>query len=150
VGVDRHGYLLDANVLSELLKPSPNQGVVERVRRHWNESTTAAPVYHEMLFGARRLSPGRRREMIEHYLDEVVRRTLQVLPYDTAAAAWHAGERARLSALGQVPPFVDGQIAAIAQTNGLTLITANVADFRLFTSLNVEDWTSPHGRADLP
>jgi tRNA(fMet)-specific endonuclease VapC len=41
-----------------------------------------------------------------------------------------------------VPPFVDGQTAAIASTKGLTVVTANVADFRLFDGLDVEDWRS--------
>ena len=110
------------------------------MRQHWEVAATAALVYHEMVFGARRLASGRTRAAIERYLDQVVRATLPILPYDTAAAAWHAAERARLSALGQVPPFVDGQIAAIACTNGLTVVTANVADFRLFDGLDVEDW----------
>src|SRR3989442_1172084 len=79
---------------------------------------------------------------LERYLDEVVRATIPILAYDAAAAGWHAAERARLSASGRTPPFVDGQIAAIARTNGLILVTANVADFRDFVDLDVEDWRS--------
>jgi predicted nucleic acid-binding protein len=37
---------------------------------------------------------------------------------------------------------VDGQIAAIASTNGLTLATINVADFANFTDLTIQDWRS--------
>ncbi|CAA9253517.1 MAG: hypothetical protein AVDCRST_MAG77-2218 [uncultured Chloroflexi bacterium] len=133
-------YLLDANVLSELLKPRPNAGVAERLGRHGDAVATGAPVYHELLFGARRLPPGRRRAEIERYLEQVVRATVPILPYDAAAADWHAAERARLAALGRTPPFVDGQIAAIARTNALTLVTANGADFRPFAGLDIEDW----------
>jgi tRNA(fMet)-specific endonuclease VapC len=39
------------------------------------------------------------------------------------------------------PPFADGQIASIAATRDLTLVTANVADFERFEGLRVEDWT---------
>jgi tRNA(fMet)-specific endonuclease VapC len=65
---------------------------------------------------------------------------MPILPYDADAADWHAAERARLAFAGRVPPFVDGQIAAIAVTRGLTLVTANVADFRPFAGLTVIDW----------
>ncbi len=51
-------------------------------------------------------------------------------------------ERARLAAHGRTLPFVDGQIAAIAQTNNLVLVTANAADFRDFAGLTIEDWRS--------
>ena len=78
----------------------------------------------------------------ERYLDEVVRVSMPILAYDAGAATWHATERARMSAVGQPGPFVDGQIAAIARTNGLVLVAANLNDFRDFAELEVEDWRS--------
>ncbi len=41
---------------------------------------------------------------------------------------------------GRTPPFVDGQIAAIAHSQGLTLVTANTEDFRYFDELELADW----------
>jgi len=66
-----------------------------------------------------------------------------VLPYDERAANWHAAERARLAGIGLTPPFVDGQIAAIARANDLTLVTANQADYAGFQGLEVVAWHSP-------
>ena len=63
-----------------------------------------------------------------------------MLDYDREAADWHARERARLSAAGRTPPFVDGQIAAIAYVNDLILVTANVSDFENFRGLRVQNW----------
>ncbi|MEA3360272.1 MAG: VapC toxin family PIN domain ribonuclease, partial [Thermodesulfobacteriota bacterium] len=63
-----------------------------------------------------------------------------ILPYDDRAAEWHAKERARLSAKGATPSFVDGQIAAIASVNGLVLVTRNVDDFKTFLDLKLENW----------
>jgi len=74
------------------------------------------------------------------YLDEAVAMAVPILPHDAAAAAWHGRERARLSALGAPPSFADGQIAAIAGLNGLTVVTANVNDFESFDGLRVESW----------
>jgi tRNA(fMet)-specific endonuclease VapC len=39
-------------------------------------------------------------------------------------------------------PYADGQIAAIAFVHALTLVTANVRDFRSVKGLHVEDWRS--------
>ena len=65
---------------------------------------------------------------------------MTILPYDEAAAAYHARERARLEQLGRPPAAVDASIAAIAVTHGLTLATRNVVDFSSFTGLTVENW----------
>ena len=46
----------------------------------------------------------------------------------------------RLTVAGRMPPFVDGQIAAIAYTNGLILATFNIDDFRGFKGPTVESW----------
>lgn len=116
--------------------------MMARLRDHEPELATAAPVWHELSFGACRLPKSRRRAMVERFLFEVVARTMPVLPYDQAAAAWHAAERARLVAQGKTPPYVDGQIAAIAKVNGLILVTGNVVDYADFDGLSVEDWRS--------
>jgi tRNA(fMet)-specific endonuclease VapC len=65
---------------------------------------------------------------------------MPALAYDARAAEWHARERVRLEAAGRPMPYADGQIAAIAMVNGLTLVTANVRDFRRVDGLRVEDW----------
>jgi tRNA(fMet)-specific endonuclease VapC len=49
---------------------------------------------------------------IEAYLTQVVAPAISILLYDREAAAWHAGERARLTAIGKTPPFAGGIIAA--------------------------------------
>ncbi|MDE0056775.1 MAG: hypothetical protein OXP07_01525, partial [Defluviicoccus sp.] len=98
-------------------------------------------VWHELRFGCARLPPSRRRERIERYLDIVVIASFPVLEYDREAADWHARERARLSALGRTPPFVDGQIAAIAYVNDLFLVTKNMRDFERFRGLRLEVWS---------
>lgn len=134
-------YVLDTNVLSEPAKPSPDRRVMERMRRHRTEVATAAPVWHELFYGCARLPASPRRQALERYLREALAPTLPVLPYDAAAATWHAAERARLEALGRTRPFVDGQIAAVARVRGLVLVTRNLADYKDFDGLVLEDWS---------
>ena len=134
-------YLLDTNVVSEPLRPAPNAKVLARLKRHQDELAIASVVWHELWFGCRRLPMSAKRTAIERYLNEVVAASMPILPYDLAAAEWHARERARLMSLGKTPPFVDGQIISVANANDLILVTLNPADFSAFAEVKVEDWS---------
>ena len=134
-------YLLDTNVVSGPISKRPKPEIVRQLERHAADCVIAAPVWHELVYGSRRLPQGPRRHALERYLDEVVLPSFPVLAYDEAAAAWHGAERARLQALGRPAPYVDGQIAAIAHTQALTLVTCNPKDFKRFRGLMVEDWS---------
>lgn len=133
-------YLLDTNTLSEGVKSVSDQSVLKMFEKHQQEIVTAAPVWHELQFGCHRLPRSRKRELIATFLDDIVKRTMLILPYDDRAAEWHARERARLSSKGRTPSFVDGQIASISVVNDLILVTRNVDDFRQFQGLQVENW----------
>ena len=133
-------YLLDTNVLSEAVKTTPNGNLMKKLKKHHDEMATAVIVWHELQYGYRRLPASRKRSLIKTYLEEVVAQSLAILPYDKAAAEWHASQRARLTAAGKKPSFVDGQIAAIAKVNDLTLVTRNVNDFKIFSGLKMENW----------
>lgn len=133
-------YLLDTNILSEPLLPAPDEQVLRRLREHQEEIVTASVVWHELLFGCYRLPTSARRAAIEDYLREVVGPSVPILPYEARAARWHAAERTRLTGIGRTPPFADGQIAAIAGVNDLTLVTANLSDYTAFEDVQVVDW----------
>jgi tRNA(fMet)-specific endonuclease VapC len=136
-------YLIDTNVLSEAMKTIPDKSVMRMLEKCQHEIVTAAPVWHELQFGCQRLARSRKREIIASFLNDVVKRTMLILPYDDRAAEWHAGERARLSSKGLIPSFVDGQIAAISVVNGLILVTRNIVDFKHFFRLKLENWHFP-------
>lgn len=133
-------YLLDTNIISEPIRPQPNPKVLARIQEYRREIVTASVVWHELLFGCQRLPESRKRRMLEIYLHDVVEQTIPILPYAKAAAEWHAQERARLSLAGVSPAFADGQIAAIANSHGLIVVTANVVDFANFKGLSIENW----------
>ena len=136
-------FLLDTNILSEPLRPHPCSTVMQQLASQSKELSTAAVVYHEMLFGCRRLPKSKRQQAIAAYLQEEVETKLMILPYDAEAANWHAVERARLMGGGKTPSFVDGQIAAIAVVNNLILITNNTSGFFDFQNLQLQNWFNP-------
>jgi tRNA(fMet)-specific endonuclease VapC len=135
------GFLLDTSIVSAPVSKRPDPAILERLRDRGPECAIAAPGWHELTFGCRRLPKGKRRTALEAYLRDVVRGSFPILPYDEAAATWHGEERARLEALGRPAPFVDGQIAAIAKVHGLVLATTNDKDFARFRGLTVENWS---------
>jgi tRNA(fMet)-specific endonuclease VapC len=133
-------FLVDTNVLAEPLRPRPNERILARLERHANEWALAAPTWCEMILGAERLPRGKRREIVEAFVARLAASSVAIVPYDAEAAAWHARERARLETSGPPRPFVDGQLAAIAAVNDLTLVTRNARDFRPFRGVTVADW----------
>ncbi|MET0534013.1 MAG: type II toxin-antitoxin system VapC family toxin [Steroidobacter sp.] len=133
-------YLLDTNIVSQPISKAPAASVLRKLRSVGEQCAIAAPVWHELQYGCRRLPESRRREALEDYIADVVRASFPILPYDEVAARRHAAERARMEEAGTIVPFVDGQIAAIALVNELVLVTGNVRDFTPFSGLIVENW----------
>ena len=135
-------YLLDSNILSEPTRRHPDGEVRSRLQAYRHEICTAAPILHELRYGVARMSDGAGKRQLLRYLERALL-PLTVLPYDGKAALWHAEERARLTGQGRTPSYVDGQIAAIAKINDLTLVTRNTSDFVHFADLRVENWFAP-------
>jgi tRNA(fMet)-specific endonuclease VapC len=133
-------FLLDTTVISAPISKEPNRRVVKKLEQHSDQCAIGAPVWHELVYGVSRVPAGKKRMALEEYLHAVVQQSFPILPYDDTAAEWHAKQRARLEEAGRTPPFVDGQIAAIAYTQGLTLVTANLKDFQSFAGLETDDW----------
>jgi tRNA(fMet)-specific endonuclease VapC len=134
-------YLLDTGIVSAAIAPKPSRATIERLSRRQEQCAIAAIVWDELTYGCARLPAGKRKQELHAYLQDVVRRSFPILPYDELAADWHGAERARQEGLGKPKPYVDGQIAAIARAHDLILVTTNVRHFKGFKDLIVEDWT---------
>lgn len=132
-------FLLDTHVVSELTKLQPNPGVLQALAQHEAACAISAPTLEELVFGCHRLPAGARRDWLRRWVQGLPAR-LPVLPFDEAAALWLGAERARLAALGRPAPRTDGEIAAVAVSQGLTLVTCNQRDFAVFDGLSLEDW----------
>ncbi len=132
-------YLVDTNIISEPEKTTPNAQVVRLLTMHKNEIALASISWHELFYGYHCLPSSKRKERVGNFIKQTVV-VIPILPYEQLAAEWFAKERARLSQMGLMPAYADGQIAAIAATNNLILVTRNTTDFAQFTDINIEDW----------
>lgn len=135
-------FLLDTSIVSAATWKTPDPGVLEKLDEHGGECAISVHVWHELRYGVARLPRGKRRDLLEAFLRDVVYPTLPILVYDERAAEWLAQERVRLEKAGKHMAVVDGQIAAVAATHGIPVVTANVADFSLFKGLRVQNWMS--------
>jgi predicted nucleic acid-binding protein len=139
-------WLLDTNVLSELLRAQPDDRVLRWfAQQHAEALFVSAITQAEMLYGAALLPRGRRRTQLEQQLqamfDEEFER--RVLPFDgQAAVAYAALVLVRRSAGRPISQF-DAQIAAIAVTHRATLVTRNVEDFDGCGLSVVNPWNAP-------
>jgi predicted nucleic acid-binding protein len=120
-------YLVDANVLSEAMRPQPDARVLGWLRRHERTLAVDPIILGEIRFGIL-LAHGQRRARLERWFDEGVLR-LQCIPWEIDVGLRWAELLARLRKAGRAMPVKDSLIAATALARGLTVATRNLADF---------------------
>jgi toxin FitB len=123
--------IVDTNVVSELMRPSPDTRVRDWVNaRAPGELYTTAVTVAEMRCGLKRLPDGRRKESLLATATEVFAAFSEFIqPFDADAAVWYATIVAGRDRLGLPMDGFDAQIAAICRTRGAALATRNAKDF---------------------
>jgi predicted nucleic acid-binding protein len=122
-------YLVDANVLSEPTKSTPDKGVVRWLRHFQREIAVDPIILGEIRFGILLLPRGKRRAALDEWFHGVVEHIF-CLPWDADTALRWAELLAALRASGTAMPIKDSLIAATALTHALIVVTRNEADFR--------------------
>jgi tRNA(fMet)-specific endonuclease VapC len=131
-------YLLDTNVLSEVIKKRPEPSVMARLREIVPDSVfTSVVCVTELRYGARR-RPGAE-ALWERIAREVLAR-VRVLPFGEKEALKAGDLLADLEAAGQPIGIEDVLIGATALVGSLTVATRNVRHFRRIPGLTVESW----------
>ena len=121
-------YLVDANILSEPTKPSPDLQVIEWLRANEREIAVDPIILGELRFGILILPKGRKRTGLERWFDAGVGR-LHCLSWDADTGLKWAELLARLRKTGKAMPVKDSLIAATAAVHNLSIATRNRADF---------------------
>jgi len=121
-------YLVDANVLSEPTKPTPEPRLVEWLRTHDPDIAVDPVILGELRFGILILPKGKKRTALERWFDAGAGR-LHCLPWDADTGLKWAELLARLRKSGKTMPIKDSLIAATAVVHGLAVATRNRIDF---------------------
>lgn len=132
------GFLLDTNVLSEVLKKRPEPKLVERLRStRPRDLATSAVCVAELRFGTARHPQGA--ALWERIAGELLAR-LRVLPVGEPEGVRAGDLLADLEARGEPIGIEDVLIGATALEAGLRVVTRNVRHFRRIPGLAVESW----------
>lgn len=129
--------ILDTNVVSELIKETPNQQVVD-----WLSSQTVGDLYlttivvAELFYGAKILPDGKRKTKLLHQLEQFI--TLfngRIFSFDVTTALAYAEIMENAKVKGLAIQKADGYIAAVAKVQHFAIATRDVSPF---LSANVE------------
>jgi predicted nucleic acid-binding protein len=139
-------FILDTNVISELMRPAAAPQVVA-----WVDAQPARDLFittitqAEILCGLALLPPGRRRDALttpaKHLLGAVF--ATRTLSFDRAAAPQYAALAAAARQAGRMVAPFDMQIAAIALARGLGIATRNIHDFDSLGLTLANPWATP-------
>jgi toxin FitB len=121
-------YLVDANVLSEPTKPSPDSRVLDWLRAYEPDIAVDPVILGELRLGILILPKGKKRATLERWFDGGVGR-LHCLSWDADTGLKWAELLARLRKTGKTMPIKDSLIAATAIVHGLAVATRNCIDF---------------------
>ena len=140
-----NGFLLDTNCISEVVRVTPDQRVME-----WFQTVEESLLFLSVLtFGEIRkgvaaLPQSRRRSRLETWLEAELRARFsgRVLPIDAGVADRWGLLAAEARRKGRSLSVIDGLLAATALHHNLTVVSRNVDDF-LHTAVPVIDpWKS--------
>lgn len=128
-------YMLDTNLCIAVVRDKPTAARAA-FKRHHAQMCISSITVMELLYGVERSAqPQRSLEEVEGFIAR-----LEVLDYDTPAAAHTAQIRAELRKAGmQIGPY-DQMIAGHARSRGLVVVTNNMREFQRVAGLRCEDW----------
>ena len=136
--------LLDTNVISEPLRPRPDQKVLA-----WLDAQALETLYlstvslAELLLGIESLPAGKRRKALAALDEQII--TMfgdRIVPFDLAAAESYAQIVTRARHHGHLIAVADAQIAAIAASRQFTVATRDQAPFKAAGILVINPWTA--------
>jgi len=117
-------FLCDTNIISELIRPQPNPGVVAWTKQILSIFISVITL-EEIVYGLA-AKPNAR---VQAWWEEFQQSNCQILPI-TVEIAQRSGElRGQLRTQGKPRSQADMLIAATAQINQFTLVTRNIRDF---------------------
>jgi predicted nucleic acid-binding protein len=134
--------VLDTNVVSDAMRPEPNATVIAWLNEQAAETLYLSSVtLAELLFGIRALPAGKRKNMLDRALTELLELFKdRFLPFDTNAARRYADLAVTARNSGRGFPTPDGYIAAIAASRGFIVASRDTSPFEAAGLKVINPW----------
>lgn len=134
-------YLLDTNVISEIMTTEPNQRVIDFLAQI-KESYLSVITLHELHYGLQLLPEGQRRNTIANKLQSLLTHYNDyIIPVNQAIALQAAVLRADAKQEGRIVHLADALIASTAKVNNWIVSTRNTNDFIDSGVEIIDPWT---------
>jgi len=131
-------YLIDTNVLSELIKKNPDSNFMAKLRTTPADALFSASIcIMELRYGA--LKRGNPSDLWTRIEQQIVAK-IRILPFSYKEAIKAGDLIHHLYSIGQPIGIEDIMIASIALSNGLTVVSANTKHFSRIPDLKTENW----------
>lgn len=136
-------YLLDTNIISEIMRSEPDKNVCRNISEHDKLCAISVTTWNELLYGVNVMPDGKKKNLLLDDLVDDIQANYEIIQYDNHAAWIHADIRSRLKKNGVSLDFQDTQIASIAVSNNMILVTRNTKHFepiKTVSPLMLENW----------
>lgn len=141
------GFLLDTNVISELIRPKPAPAVVAWIAdRMASDLYIASITIGELTRGALKIGNTTRGVKLQNWIEHDVMYQFnhRILAFDTKAARDWGALMGASDKQGVILPAADAQIASIARVNQLSIATRNTRDFERMLDSVVNPFMPAH------
>ncbi|MBI4652157.1 type II toxin-antitoxin system VapC family toxin [Candidatus Desantisbacteria bacterium] len=135
-------YLFDTDVITNILKKQPSQNLISCLNKlKYEQQYISTITISEIVYGALKSI---RPEYHLNNLNKILLPTVNILNFDSASAFIYGEIRVKLEKKGTLISHTDMQIASIAMSNNITLITGNIKHFERIENLKIDNWLKDH------
>lgn len=139
-------HLLDTCVISELVRPEPNAGLLRWFPEQDEDGLFLSVLtIGELERGIEKLATSRRKKTLGKWVREHLARRFEgrLLPIDLPVAQRWGAIAGTSERKGRPLPVIDSLIAATAIVHGLTVVSRNVLDFERCGVDCLNPWQAP-------
>lgn len=135
--------VLDTNVISEMMRPEPDENVMNWLNRQPTGALFITSItLAELSFGIEVLPQGQRKIALTQWLADVKKLFVgRILAFEEDAAASYAALAAQARRAGKGFPLADGMIAATAHSHGFKVATRDTSAFDAVGLRLINPWS---------